>query len=114
MAPRKIYEVASLICTIYGLTLTGRCICMIYGLILTDRCISSADEKKPLMQLKDNPETGSPPRVPVLGTLFSPVYHFLGQDQGNYGNRQLYYFMAMEQYAGSLLHIMDLSITFDN
>ena len=99
----------------YMIILRAACIkCMIYGLTLTGRCISSADEKKPLMQLKDNPETGSPPRVPVLGTLFSPVYHFLGQDQGNYGNRLFHYFMGMEQYPGILLHIMDLSISFDN
>ncbi|KAK3095547.1 hypothetical protein FSP39_015978 [Pinctada imbricata] len=41
------------------------------------------EEKKPLMQLKENPETGSPPRVPVLGTLFSPVYHNLGSPGHN-------------------------------
>ncbi|XP_061165537.1 CTD small phosphatase-like protein 2 isoform X2 [Saccostrea echinata] len=41
----------------------------------------AAAHKKPLKILKENPETGSPPRIPMLGTIFSPVYHQLYEEE---------------------------------
>ncbi|XP_062617151.1 CTD small phosphatase-like protein 3 [Saccostrea cucullata] len=43
--------------------------------------VSKAAHKKPLKILKENPETGSPPRIPMLGTIFSPVYHQLYEEE---------------------------------
>eukprot|EP00105_Crassostrea_gigas_P040109 XP_019924257.1 PREDICTED: CTD small phosphatase-like protein 2 [Crassostrea gigas] len=60
----------------------------------TPEVSKTAIHKKPLKIHKENPETGSPLRVPMLGTIFSPVYHCY---EGEHEERE-----GMESIAKSL------------